>query len=204
MVRTVRGMGLLWQVLGISSDSRRNPGVAVDVIRAWTREQKGTIRIWERHEGIFLGIHGKLCPHCFGSISCCRLPPDIHIGEILPPQPIQHVVFHRAVGQYSVVSTQKNHCVPQIPMSSIMHRREQGRQRTQKPAATLLPKNKKRAGFIQAPRSRRPKRIPARGRADIPPGGARSWDPPAQAGPRRRVDRWQRINPSFFRSGGRQ
>ena len=57
-----------------------------------------------------------------------------------------------------------------------------------------------KSGFIQASRFHQ-SRDPARGRADIPPGGARSWTP-RKAGRGRRIGQWQQLN-SPFRFEGR-
>jgi hypothetical protein len=52
-----------------------------------------------------------------------------------------------------------------------------------------------KSGFIQAPAFIE-KRDPARGRADIPPGGARSRTP-RRAGRGRRIRQWQQLDPPF-------
>ena len=52
-----------------------------------------------------------------------------------------------------------------------------------------------KSGFIQAPAFIE-RRDPARERADIPPGGARSWTP-RKAGRGRRIGRWQHPYPPF-------
>ena len=60
-----------------------------------------------------------------------------------------------------------------------------------------------KSGFIQAPAFIET-RDPARGRADIPPGGARSWSSP-EMGRGRRIKQWQQLDPSFpFQGNGKQ
>ena len=58
-------------------------------------------------------------------------------------------------------------------------------------------KNKEPSRFHTGTSLSSEQRDPARERADIPPGGARSRTSPQIAGRGRRVDQWQQINPPF-------
>ncbi len=79
-----------------------------------------------------------------------------------------------------------------MPMS--VHRKR----RTCRSGATQEPHRQNNAGFIQA--SAFPdQRDPARERADIPPGGARSRT--SRKGRGRRIEQWQQLDPPFSVSG---
>jgi hypothetical protein len=118
----------------------------------------------------FLGIRGKYFRTSSGHNILCSLPCfkpiELNSADFYP----QYVVYNSCRKQQLVARAHKKLLPPMNSHAITCSSDENETRGTKRPQAD----NKTLAGFIQAPRFHQTK-DPARERADIPPGGARSW-----------------------------
>ncbi len=140
----------------------------------------------------FLGNHGTIWAEQIPWICCVQSTKSVYLWYLLAKFMLIFRVW---------IASGIRRCSKNLLISMISHVIPNTSDEDEADGAPNDP-DQKQSGFIQASRFHH-LTDPARGRADIPPGGARSWTSP-HSGRMRRVDQWQQINPPFFIRGERK